>query len=111
MTSVGGHCHYLGGEVSGEAEIRSAIAARVDHGVDVVKVMASGGMLTPGTDQLGSQFSDQDFQLIVDLAHAAGLPVTAHAHALVAVRQALTVGVDGIEHCTCLTVQGPVIDR
>jgi len=110
ITSLGGHCHYLGGQVSGEAEIRSAIAARVEHGVDVVKVMASGGMLTPGTDQLGSQFSDQDFKVIVDLAHAAGLPVTAHAHALVAVRQALTVGVDGIEHCTCLTAEGPVVD-
>ena len=110
LTSRAGHCHYLGGEVSGEDEIRSAIAMRVDHGVDVVKVMASGGMLTPGTDQLGSQFSDEDLELIVDLSHAAGLPVTAHAHALVAVRQALTVGVDGIEHCTCLTAQGPVID-
>jgi len=110
LTSPAGHCHYLGGEVSGEDEIRSAIALRIDHGVDVVKVMASGGMLTPGTDQLGSQFSDEDLELIVDLSHAAGLPVTAHAHALVAVRQALRAGVDGIEHCTCLTAQGPVVD-
>src|SRR5580765_2958996 len=58
LTTPGGHCHYLGGEVRGEAEIRSAIAARVDHRVDVVKVMASGGMLTPGTDELAPQFHD-----------------------------------------------------
>jgi imidazolonepropionase-like amidohydrolase len=110
ITSPGGHCFYLGGEVDGPAAIRSAIAQRVEHGVGIVKVMASGGMLTPGTDQLGSQFSDDDLRLIVDLSHRAGLPVTAHAHALVAVRQAVAAGVDGIEHCTCLTERGPVVD-
>lgn len=110
ITSPGGHCFYLGGEVDGPAAIRSAIAERVEHRVGVVKVMASGGMLTPGTDQLGSQFSDEDLRLVVDLAHRAGLPVTAHAHALVAVRQALAAGVDGVEHCTCLTDHGPVVD-
>lgn len=110
LTSAGGHCHYLGGEVSATEEIRTAIAERVERGVDVVKVMASGGMTTPGTDQLGTQFGDSDLRLIVDLAHGAGLPVTAHAHALVAVRQAVTAGVDGIEHCSCLTERGPVVD-
>jgi imidazolonepropionase-like amidohydrolase len=110
LTSVGGHCYYLGGEVSGEEQIRTAIADRVDHAVDVVKVMASGGMTTPGTDQLGTQFSDADLRLVVDLAHAAGLPITAHAHALVAVRQAINAGVDGIEHCSCLTEHGPTVD-
>ena len=110
ITSPGGHCFYLGGEVDGRAAIRSAIAERVEHQVAIVKVMASGGMLTPSSDQLGCQFSDDDLRLIVDLAHSAGLRITAHAHPLVAVRQALAVGVDGIEHCTCLTDRGPVLD-
>lgn len=110
MTSPGGHCFYLGGEVDGPDAIRSAIAERVEHGVAVVKVMASGGMLTPESDQLACQFSDDDLRLIVGLSHDAGLRIVAHAHALSAVRQALRVGVDGIEHCSCLTEQGPVID-
>jgi imidazolonepropionase-like amidohydrolase len=69
-------------------------------------VMASGGMTTPGTDVMGTQFTTSELQLIVQLAHDAGLPVTAHAHALAAVEQAVEVGVDGIEHCSCLTNKG-----
>jgi len=106
LTSPGGHTFSLGGEVAGRAAIPAAIAERADRGVDVVKVMASGGNTTPGTDVLATQFTDDELTLIVDSAHAAGLPVTAHAHGLPAVRQAVHAGVDGIEHCTCLTAKG-----
>lgn len=107
LTSPRGHCWYLGGEVDGPTEIELALADRVDRGVDVVKVMASGGMATTGTDIMRPQFSLGEMRLIVDLAHAAGLPVTAHAHALAAVEVAVAAGVDGLEHCSCLTPQGP----
>src|SRR4029453_8275944 len=70
------------------------------------KVMASGGFNTPGTAVDEPQFSLADLRLIVDRAHAAGLAGTAHAHALAAVEQALAVGVDGIEHFSCLTSEG-----
>ena len=43
ITSTGGHCHCLGGEVATPAEIVAAVRERVDRGVDIVKVMASGG--------------------------------------------------------------------
>jgi imidazolonepropionase-like amidohydrolase len=110
ITSPAGHCFYLGGEVDGQDAIHAAVADRVEHGAQLVKVMASGGMLTPGSDQLGSQFSDADLRLIVELGHAAGLPVVAHAHPLTAVRQALAAAVDGIEHCSCLTEKGQVVE-
>jgi imidazolonepropionase-like amidohydrolase len=74
--------------------------------VDVVKVMASGGMLTAGSDPFGVQLPDEDLRLLVDEAHAAGLPVVAHAHSLAAAWQSLRAGVDGIEHLTCLSEQG-----
>ncbi|MEO5834139.1 MAG: amidohydrolase family protein [Nakamurella sp.] len=106
LTSPGGHCFYMGGEVAGSAGIEAAIAERLERSIDVVKVMASGGMTTPGTDVMGTQFSTDELRLIVRLAHDAGLPVTAHAHALSAVEQAVDVGVDGIEHCSCLTNKG-----
>jgi imidazolonepropionase-like amidohydrolase len=106
ITSEGGHCHYLGGEVAGRAQIRRAIADRADRNVDVVKVMASGGANTPGTDVMTTQFTDSELRLIVELAHEAGLPVTAHAHGTPAVEQAIAVGVDGIEHCSCVTDRG-----
>ena len=105
-----GHCHFLGGAVSGPAEIRAAVAEHAERGVDVIKVMTSGGMVTAGTDVLSSQFGLEDFQLLVTSAHSAGLRVLAHAHARSAVLLAARAGVDGIEHFSCLTEHGPQID-
>jgi imidazolonepropionase-like amidohydrolase len=109
LTIPGGHCYYMGGEVRGAARIEAAVRERIDRGVDIVKVMASGGMATTGTDVMKPQFSLDELRLVVDTSHAAGIPVTAHAHALAAVEQALEVGVDGLEHCSCLTPRGAVV--
>ena len=62
LTSTAGHCHFLGGEVSGTAEIIRAVAERVERGVDVVKVMASGGVNTPGSDVMRTQFTTTELQ-------------------------------------------------
>ena len=64
--------------------------------------MARGGMMTAGTDVFVPQFSIEELRLLVEQSHAAGLPVTAHAHAAAAVDQAVAVGVDGIEHASYL---------
>jgi imidazolonepropionase-like amidohydrolase len=65
----------------------------------VVKVMTSGGILTFGTDLEACNFSDDEVRLMVDEAHRHGLPIVAHAHAISAVQQSVSAGVDGIEHC------------
>jgi len=107
LTIAGGHCHFLGGVVDGDGSVERAIAERVERGVDVVKVMASGGMLTPGTDVTAPQFDDGTLREIVERSHAAGLRVLAHTHAQAAAWQAVAAGVDGLEHFTCLTAHGP----
>ena len=109
LTSPGGHCYYMGGEIPDRATLEAAISARVDRGVDIIKVMASGGMSTAGTDITGTQFSVEDLQELVDRAHAAGLPVAAHAQSLASVEAALAARVDAIEHCSCMTETGPVV--
>jgi imidazolonepropionase-like amidohydrolase len=106
VTVMGGHCHYLGGEASGVDGVRRSVEEHADRGVDVIKVMASGGMLTEGTDAFGTQFSDDELRTLVDAAHAAGLRVLAHAHSLAGIRHAVAAGVDGIEHLTGLTDEG-----
>jgi imidazolonepropionase-like amidohydrolase len=98
----------MGGEAAGEVGVRRAVRERVEHGVDVVKVMTSGGAMTLGTDVTACQFTLAELRALVDEAHRAGLPVTAHAHAVPAVEMSLAAGVDGIEHCTCLTAHGMV---
>jgi imidazolonepropionase-like amidohydrolase len=108
ITTPGGHCHFLGGAVTGD--MRAAVAERAERGVDVVKVMASGGFATPGTDQLGAQFTVPELTSIVEEGHRVGLPVVAHAHSLVGMQNSLAAGVDGIEHFTGLSSAGPRID-
>ncbi|MDX3662562.1 amidohydrolase family protein [Streptomyces sp. ID05-26A] len=103
ITSPRGHCWSMGGEASGDEALRRAVRDRAERGVDVVKIMASGGFATPGTIVDDCQFTEHELRVVVEEAHSAGLPVTAHAHSLRAVQHAVAAGVDGIEHCTCLS--------
>jgi imidazolonepropionase-like amidohydrolase len=106
LTCPGGHCWSMGGEASGKEELRRAVLERAERGAAVVKIMASGGVMTPGTDMLGCQFTLAELRAVVDEAHRQGLPVVAHAHALAAVERSAEAGVDGIEHCSCVTADG-----
>jgi hypothetical protein len=79
LTTSGGHCHYLGGATEqGTDAVRRTVHAHAERGVDVIKVMASGGLLTSGTREAQSQFTPSELWAIVDEAHHLGLPVTAH---------------------------------
>ncbi|WP_248960027.1 amidohydrolase family protein [Sphaerisporangium perillae] len=106
ITSLGGHCASMGGEASGVEELRRAVRERADRGADLVKIMTSGGVLTPTTEIRACQFSLEEVMAVVDEAHRLGFPIIAHAHALAAVEQCVAAGVDGIEHCSCLGEQG-----
>ncbi|MER7560243.1 amidohydrolase family protein [Nocardioides sp. NPDC126508] len=108
ITVPAGHCHFLGGAVDGD--VRGAVRDHAERGVDVIKVMASGGFATPGTDTLGAQFTVEELRAIVEEAARLGLPVVAHAHSLAGIRNALAAGVSGIEHFTGLTAEGPRLD-
>lgn len=100
ITPVGGHCWYLGGECNGRDALLDAVQDRVAQGCDVVKIMATGGYLTPATPMWKSQFGLGDLQMVVDEAHGSGLTVAAHCHGLQGIDDAITAGVDTIEHCT-----------
>jgi imidazolonepropionase-like amidohydrolase len=106
ITTPGGHCHFLGGAASGERALRAAVRERAERGVDVIKVMASGGNMTPGPLPYEPQFGAGALQAIVGEAHRHGLPVIAHAHSARSIADAVAVGVDGIEHATFMTADG-----
>ena len=106
ITTPGGHCANMGGEAAGAEALRQAVRARAGRSVDVVKVMASGGVNTPGSDAAAAQFDVDELRVIVEEAHRAGLPVAAHAHSSRSIRDALDAGVDVIEHASFVHESG-----
>jgi imidazolonepropionase-like amidohydrolase len=107
ITTAAGHCHFLGGTTAPTAEgVRAAVREHAERGVDVIKIMASGGNMTPGSRQDLAQFPPEVLRAAVDEAHRLGLPVTTHAHATAAIADAIAVGVDGMEHVSFWTEDG-----
>ena len=98
-----GHCWYLGGECKGADELIAAVRERVERGCDVIKMMVTGGAMTPTFPLWKAQFTEDEVRLVVDEAHRSGLPVAAHAHGVEGIRIAVDVGVDTIEHCSFMT--------
>ncbi|MFE5804260.1 amidohydrolase family protein [Streptomyces sp. NPDC056491] len=107
LTVPGGHCWFLGGEVEGADAIREAVRRNAARGVDLIKVMATGGGITKGGPPIWqAQFTPQELSLIVEEARSAGLPVAAHAHGTEGIAAAVAAGVDTIEHCTWMGREG-----
>jgi imidazolonepropionase-like amidohydrolase len=110
ITTTGGHCYFMGGEADGDLEVRKAVRARVRAGVDWIKVMATGGNMTPGTNKLAPQYSVAELRACVEEAWRLGRRVTAHCHGIEGVRVAVEAGVDILEHCTFEDETGIVRD-
>jgi imidazolonepropionase-like amidohydrolase len=107
VTGPGGHCWFLGGEVSGEDAVRALIRRNVERGADLVKVMATGGGITRGGPPIWApQFTAAELRVVVEEAARAGLPVAAHAHGTEGIVAAVAAGVSTIEHCTWIDREG-----
>lgn len=106
LTVPGGHCWFLGGAVE-PGELAARVRELAAAGVDVVKVMASGGQITAGGAAMWEpQFGAAELRTVVDEAHRAGLPVAVHAHGADSIADAVAAGADTIEHCTWMAGPG-----
>lgn len=106
LTPTGGHCWFLGGQADGPEGVRLAVDERARRGVDVVKLMTTGGRMTPTTPPYESQYSLQELRLGADRAHEHGLTIAGHAHGRQGIADAVTAGFDTLEHVSFMTADG-----
>ena len=100
ITSPGGHCHFWGGEAVDIDGARAVIDRQVARGVDLIKVMATGGRFTRGSKPLAPQFEQATLDAIVAAATGHSLRVAAHCHGTAGIEAAARAGVHSIEHCS-----------
>ena len=86
----------------GPSEARKAVRARIREGVDLIKITATGGVLSPTAAGVDQQFFDDELESIVEAARMMGRKVAAHAHGTDGINAALRAGVASIEHGTYL---------
>jgi imidazolonepropionase-like amidohydrolase len=98
LTTPGGHVHFMGREISSVDEMVKAVQALYESGATAIKVVATGGVLTPGIDAQGSAFPPEQLEAAVEEAHRLGLRVAAHAIGAKGIAAAVDAGVDSIEH-------------
>ncbi len=117
LGATGGHCDNTGfppqtfgpepgvekGILHGPDEGRQAVRLDVKYGSDVIKMCASGGVLSLGDDVSAPQLTDAELAAIVDEAHRLKRKTAAHAHGDLAARAAVKAGIDSIEHGSFLT--------
>src|SRR3954471_21467809 len=91
------------GIANGVAEVRKAVRYQIKHGAELIKVCASGGVMSHTGPAGAQQYSDEELRAIADEAHRAGLKVAAHAHGEDGIRAAIEAGIDCIEHGSLAT--------
>jgi len=107
ITTTGGHCHFFGLEADSAEEVIKAIRSLAKAGADFIKIMATGGNLTPGSNPRRAQYPAETLRAAAEDAHRLGLKVAAHCHGTEGIRAAVAAGVDTIEHCSWLgTAEG-----
>lgn len=83
---------------NGPDEARKAVRVHYKRGVDVIKVMATGGVLSLGDGGKNPEISEEEIKAVVETAHDCGLKVAVHAHGDEGIQRAVRAGVDSIEH-------------
>lgn len=88
------------GVVNSVADARKAVRQRYKDGADLIKITATGGVLSQASSGQNAQFTDEELEAIMSIAKDYNFKVAAHAHGLEGMRRAIEAGIDSIEHGT-----------
>jgi imidazolonepropionase-like amidohydrolase len=86
------------GVANGVDGVMTKVRENIKYGADLIKFMATGGVLSEGDNPALEQYSPEEMKAIVDTAHGLGRKVAAHAHGALGIKNAVLAGVDSIEH-------------
>lgn len=103
VSARGGHGYDMSYEVDGTDEMRGAVRQVIKDGADVVKLMVSGGVNSPGPEPGPCELTEEEIQCGIETAHAWGRKVGVHAHGNTAIRRCVEAGVDSVEHGVFMT--------
>lgn len=98
--------HTADGVADGPWALRAKVRQHIKYGVDLIKISASGGVLSKGDAAGAEQLTLEEMQAIVAEAHKAGRKVAAHAHGTSAIKNAILAGVDSVEHSSLIDAEG-----
>lgn len=98
--------HIRQGVAKSAQDFRAKAQAAVDSGAGVLKIIASGAVTAFGGVPGAPEMTPEEIAAVVDVAHGAGIPVTAHAHSAQSIKDAIKAGVDSIEHASYLDDEG-----
>ena len=98
ITMTGGHGWPIGRESDGADEVRKAVREQLKAGADVIKLMATGGVLTPGVEPGSAQLEEDELRAGITEAHKASRRTATHAQGTAGVKAALRAGIDTVEH-------------
>lgn len=97
---TGGHGHFFGIESDGVDECRKAARLALKNGVDCIKIMSTGGVMTNGVEPGSAQLTYEEIKVIVEEANKAGKTTSTHAHGLTGIKNAVKAGITSVEHGT-----------
>lgn len=106
LTITGGHCFFLNGEADGVDGVRKAVRQLIKEGADFLKVMASGGGMTPSTVPKLPYYTVEELTVAAHEAHRLERKIAAHCHSSKSMEDVLEAGIDTIEHATFLSPTG-----
>jgi imidazolonepropionase-like amidohydrolase len=90
----------------GVDQVRHVVRAQVKYSVDVIKIIASGGVLSKGDSPGAPQYTPEELKAAADEAHMAGRKIAAHAHGTQGIKNAILAGIDSVEHSSLIDDEG-----
>jgi imidazolonepropionase-like amidohydrolase len=103
VVMTGGHGWQMAREADGPDEVQRAVREQIKAGSDLVKLMATGGVMTPGVEPGSAQLTEEELRAGIEEAHKAGRRTATHAQGAQGILNALRAGIDSIEHGFYLT--------